>query len=359
MPKAIFLFDGGFYKRGVDSGKVRVPLTPQEAEIVQYDPEMQVHTDNSIGAEINFAKYASELCNLAVGDEIFVGLVPPASVARGLWVMSHDSVPGFTVEVDLVSVKDVYNEYTNNGYATSVATSLTGGDKALAYDFANGLGDSTKDAADRAALYGKLPSDYRNLDALDISMFANQIPLGLADTQYIRLTVTDASGLGSSGQSCCTTCGGDAYPTFQVGVIYDRLCADVQRVRKYCSCPEQNCGGGCDSDCDTGFTVSLSVSGYDEANESAELVATFNGPAETASNGALVEYDPNTMSIQKIKSGDGTHQQLITLIFPTGTQVGDTFDVVIPANRWINSNTSVNNCASNVVTITSPFTLEG
>ena len=32
MPNAFFLYDGGNYKRGIDSGRERVPLTPQDVD---------------------------------------------------------------------------------------------------------------------------------------------------------------------------------------------------------------------------------------------------------------------------------------------------------------------------------------
>lgn len=247
MPRSIFLFDGGNYKRGIDSGRVRVPLTPEEAEMVFADPELPGHIDNSIGAEINLQKYAAEVCTLDVGDELFIGLAPDAAWYRGLWMMAFNSVPGFTVNLDLVSVADVYAAWlANNGDATGVASFVAGGDE-LAYDFANGLGDATKDAQSKVDLYGGLISDYRNNAALVSSVFAATLPANLGQALYFRLTVTAVPDSDPLGGGCCSSCGDDvAYPLLQVGAVYDQLCADKQRVRTYCNCPEQLCGEGCD-----------------------------------------------------------------------------------------------------------------
>lgn len=252
MPKSIFLFDGGNYKRGVDSGRLRTPLTPQEAEMVFYDPELPGDSDNTIGTELNMVKYASDLCELAVGDEIFVGVVPDAAWYRGLWMMSFDSLPGFEVNLDLVSVADVYQAWLDNdGDATGVAAFNTPAGQ-LQYDFANGLGDATKDACDQVALYGGQESDYRNNAALVSSPFASTLAAGLGQALYFRLTITAVPGEFEPGADCCNTCGdGDRLPTFQVGAVYDRLCADKQRTRVYCNCPDQLCGG-----CDQPFVLS-------------------------------------------------------------------------------------------------------
>ena len=245
MSKSIFLFDGGNYKRGVDSGRSRVPLTDQEAELIFADPEIPGDTDNSIATELNMKKYASELCQLEVGDELFVGLVPDAAVYRGLWMNSFDALAGLEVDVDLVSVKEVYQQWLDNdGDATGVPNTLNSAP--LAYDFADGLGHSTKDANDLTDLYGGSVTDHRNNDALVVSIFDAQTPALLGESQYIRLTVTavPAGSLPESG--CCSDCGETAHPTFQVGALYDRLCVDKQRVRNFCNCPETLCGDGCD-----------------------------------------------------------------------------------------------------------------
>lgn len=280
MAKSIFLFDGGNYKRGIDSGRVRVPLTPQEAELIFADPELPGDTDNSIATELNMKKYASELCQLEVGDELFVGLAPDAAIYRGIWMMSFDALPGLTVDVDLVPVKDVYTQWVNNnGDATGVATTLNTGPSTLSYDFADGLGHSTKDANDLADLYGGAVTDHRNNDALQVSAFATQRPALLGQSVYFRLTVTGVPGNLPEG-GCCSSCGEDAYPTFQVGAWYDRLCVDKQRVRKFCNCPESLCGEGCDEPYVSNATApNVTIAGVlddENAPTEATLTVTFD-----------------------------------------------------------------------------------
>jgi len=248
--RSLFLFNGGMYKRGVDSGRLRVPLTTEEAELVFADPELPGnHLDNTISTELNMKKYASELCNLAVGDELFVGLIPDASVIRGLWMLSFDALPGFTVTADLVSVKDVWAAYeANDGDATGVPRAYAAVSGLLSYDFTNGLGHSTKDATALAALYGGVYTDYRNNDALVASRYVTPQVTLLGESMYIRLIVTATPSEPLSDTGCCSACNEDNVPTFQVGAWYDQLCADKQRVRKYCNCPRALCGG-----CDTPF----------------------------------------------------------------------------------------------------------
>lgn len=250
--RSLFLFNGGMYKRGVDSGRLRVPLTTEEAELVFADPELPGnYLDNTISTELNMKKYASELCNLAVGDELFVGLIPDASVIRGLWMLSFDALPGFTVTADLVSVKDVWTAYEDNdGDATGVPRAYAAASALLSYDFTNGLGHSTKDAVALAGLYGGVYTDYRNNDALVASRYATPQVTLLGESMYIRLIVTAIPTEPLSDTGCCSACNEDNVPTFQVGAWYDQLCADKQRVRKYCNCPRSLCGG-----CDTPFEV--------------------------------------------------------------------------------------------------------
>jgi len=246
MPKSLFLFDGGNYKRRIDSGRVRVPLTPQEAEIVFYDPEIPADSDNSIGTELNMVKYASQFCNLEVGDELFIGLVPDAVLLRGIWMMSFDSLVGFQADYDLVSVVDVYNQWlANNGDATGVPGFYLDASGTISYDFAEGLGQSTKDANDIVELYGGVPGDYRNNSALVISPYTDPVPLLLSQSLYMRLTVTGLPADGINEEGCCNSCDNPQLPTFQLGAIYDRLCVDKQRVRKYCNCPQRLCDEEC------------------------------------------------------------------------------------------------------------------
>lgn len=237
MPKALFLVDGGNYKRGVDDGRSRVPLTYDEAQMIFHDPEVPgPGSPSSIATEFNMQKWSEYLCNLEVDDELFIGLLPDAALYRSMWMMSFDSLSNFTVTVDLVSVKDVYTAHLA-GDATGVASWITGAET-IDYDFADGLGDATIDAIQKADLYGGLASQYRNEAALVATPFATQLA-GLGEALYIRLTITERPAAGFGFEGCCTNCGDVNMPTFQVGAVYDVLCADKQRVRHFCNCPEK------------------------------------------------------------------------------------------------------------------------
>lgn len=231
MSKQIFLFDGGLYKANEDNGRVRVPLTPEEAQLVFYDPEIPGDTDNSIGSTLDMGVYASQFAGLEVGDEIFVGLVPDAVVLRGIWMNAFDAIEGFKVKADLVSVPDVYE---NLGEAQPTFE----GTASLEYDFKDGLGHATIDAIGEAKFWGGEASDYRNLEALKAKFFDQTLaPLG--QSTYLRITVVELGEFGENApDGCCAGCGQKRYPTFQIGAIYDRICVDKQRVRNFCNCNE-------------------------------------------------------------------------------------------------------------------------
>lgn len=355
MAKSIFLFDGGNYKRGIDSGRVRVPLTPQEAELIFADPELPGDTDNSIATELNMKKYASELCQLEVGDELFVGLAPDAAVYRGMWMMSFDALPGLTVDVDLVPVKDVYTQWVNNnGDATGVATTLNTGPSTLSYDFADGLGHSTKDANDLADLYGGAVTDHRNNDALQVSAFATQRPALLGQSVYFRLTVTGVPGNLPEG-GCCSSCGEDAYPTFQVGAWYDRLCVDKQRVRKFCNCPESLCGEGCDEPyvSEEGTPPEVTIAGvYDDGDDTITLTVTFDQDVTgfDQTDVTVAELGASSVAFSSI-SGSGAVYTVVYDVTPSG---GGDITFQVPAASAVGVVGGLDNTVSNLETVTIP-----
>lgn len=249
--KAIFLFDGGSYKRGEDDGRVRLPLTVEEAHSVFYDPEVPADSDNTIGTQIAMSRWSNQFCDLVVGDEIFVSVLPDAAVYRGLWMGSFDKVNGFTVDVELVSVRDVAAAAALGDPLIDIPR--VAGTEVLPYDFTNGMCESIKDAVDLTKLWGGAWSDYRNSEALQGVMFndpsadpaINQHFAKLGDALYIRLTVTALGDLGDAPDGTCGSCSQPLYPEFQVGAIYDRICFDKGRVRNYCNCNESLCGDGC------------------------------------------------------------------------------------------------------------------
>ena len=259
MPKLIPLFNGGMYKRGIEDGRNRKVLTALEAELIFHDPEVPgMVAPTSIGTELNMSKYFDSFCDLEVGDEILVGLIPDASIVRALWMMSHHKVDGFTGTFDLVSVP-----------AIAAAVEAAGGNLAdpsvlgigrvgtttnqVVYDATNGLIGATKDAVQQLEIYGGVYTDYRNNAALAVTNFATAIPLPLAEPVYMRYTISAIGNLGvAEDGGCCSTCAGQNYPTFQFGAVYDVLCVDKQRVENYCNCPENlNLQRGCDEVPDT------------------------------------------------------------------------------------------------------------
>lgn len=242
--KTYFLFDGGNYKLVEDNGRERSPLTDVESQMIVIDPELPGDTDNSIGSELVMSKYADLFCDLEVGDEIMVGLVPDVTLIRGLWLGNYDAVDGFQVTADLVSVRDVYKAHAD-GSTDSVPPFE--GVSLLNFDFSNGLGDATKDAVYKASMTGKKVSDYRNEDALKLEVFPAPVFAGLGQSTYLRIKVNSLGSLGSnSTDGCCNSCGDVTYPRFKVGVVYDNICFDKQRVRDFCNCEKTVCSSGCD-----------------------------------------------------------------------------------------------------------------
>lgn len=259
MPKLIPLFNGGMYKRGQESGRNRTVLSALEAELIFHDPEVPgMVAPTSIGTELNMAKYFDTFCDIEVGDQILVGLIPDASLVRTLWMMSHHKVDGFTGTYDLVSVPAIAAAVDaaggNLADPSVLAVSRTGtATNQVAYDSTNGLIGSTKDAVQQQELYGGPITDYRNNDALAITNFPTPIPLPLGEPVYMRFTVTAIGSFGTAENgSCCSTCSGNLYPTIQFGAVFDVLCADKQRVQDYCNCPENlNLQRGCSTVADT------------------------------------------------------------------------------------------------------------
>lgn len=246
MATTYFLFDGGHYKRGVDDERVRVPLIQPELDEVLYDPEVPSDTDNSIGTEINLAEYADILCNLAVGDKIILGLVPDATIVRGMWVLNFKCVNGFTVKFDLVKGADIIADIKagGDGSAAAAYTPAT----IPSFDFSNCLGDTPCDAVTKMRLpyMSSAYEDHRNPLAMDVVATA-PTPLKLGEACYMRAEIIALGDFGNNSTApCCDNCAEAKYPSFQLGVVYDRLCADKLRRQRYCNCGNTGlCSEGC------------------------------------------------------------------------------------------------------------------
>lgn len=243
MEHPIFLFHGGNYKRGIDDERLRVPLSPPEIDEVFYDPDVPNDTDNSIGTELDMSRYAELFCDLDKGDEIYIALMPDACLYRGMWAMAFNAVKDYKVHFDLVNARAVWAKWIDKKELKGIAGLGIG---TLNYDFSNAVGDSTWDAVTKSKLpYGLPYTDYRNNDALVITPFTMPYAAGLGQAFYVRMTVDQVGDAGSVTDGICCTCGRPKYPTFQFGMIYDRLCVDKQRHQKYCNCDFGLCHGGC------------------------------------------------------------------------------------------------------------------
>ena len=241
MANAIFLFNGGNYKIDQDDGRERIPLNPAEAEMVFLDPELLGETGTSHGAELNMSEYAHLFCDLAVGDEIFMGLLPDAAFYRGTWLHMYNKVPGFEVCIDLVPVVDVWDAH-EAGNACGVAP--LAGTVPQVGDFTDGVCQATKDACSKAELWGTEHTDYRNNDGQVATPYP-AVHAGLGKSLYIRLTVKALGDLGTSGDKKCSKCKGDSYPSFKAGAILDTVCGDKQRVTAPCCGVAAPCKAKC------------------------------------------------------------------------------------------------------------------
>lgn len=243
----VFLYHGGNYKRHIDNERLRVPLNPVEIDEVFYDPHVPLDTDNSIATELDMSRYADVFCHLEVGDEFYVAIVPDAALYRGLWAMAFNAVKDFRVEFDLVRARDVWNAFVSG--RTLAQLGRVGGTSILPYDFSDGLGMNSWNADVQA----KLPystgnyDDYRNNAALKFSAIDPGHFAFLGEAMYIRMTIKNIGSFSATDpQGCCNKCHERKFPVFQVGCIYDRVCADKQRWVKYCNCDFGLCRYGCD-----------------------------------------------------------------------------------------------------------------
>ena len=242
----IFLFDGGFYKRGEDDGRLRVPLKPGlESQTIQYDPELQIDAPNAFGGTLPMAKYADIFGGLAVGDSIYIHLIPDAINVRGWWFLPQESLNGMTADFDLVSIEEVSMAIDGGALGSTVAGYMP----TQAVDFSNGLGDASYDAHLQSGMNGDTFLDYRNPAAMQGGNYATPKMLMIGEAAYIRLTITalpvaaEEDGCGSS----CNSCGSEVnWPTIQYGILGDRLCIAKNLVKNYCSCNAPICAG-CDS----------------------------------------------------------------------------------------------------------------
>lgn len=245
---AIYLFNGANYKRGIDDGRLRVPLTLPEIDAIVYDPEVPNDTDNSIGTEINLNQYSDILCDLAAGDQIFIGLVPDATLIRGIWSLTFQGVEGFAGDIDLVKCTDVLDDIEADGDGSAAAMYL--GTHAIPLD--KTLGNPPCGMGVVAAELPWIAGDdgYESTEVRDPEAFAATVIeptyLLLREACYIRLTVTAIPEEADTDSDCCLSCTEVTYPHFQVGITYDRTCADKLRNRRWCNCGTTGlCNEGC------------------------------------------------------------------------------------------------------------------
>ena len=246
MPKVIYLFHGGNYKKNIDDGRLRIPLRPGELDEVFYDPHVPYHGDNSIATELDMGEYADVLCDLQPGDEVYLAVLPDAALYWGMWAMSFTPIKGFKVEFDVVRGRDVYNAWVNEQELSGLPR--VPGTVALPYDFTDGLGHNSWNAI----TISKLPwnsgnyDDYRNNAALEWVPYNPSLFAFLGEAMYIRMTVKELGEFNlAMEEQCCNYCLKRKFPTFQVGMVYAHICADKQRWQKYCNCQTGLCNEGC------------------------------------------------------------------------------------------------------------------
>ena len=244
----IFLFDGSWYKRGEDDGRLRVPLKPGlESQTIMYDPELQADAQASLGGRLHMNKYAEIFDGIAVGDSVYIHLVPDAMNVRGYWMSVQDPMPGFGFDMDIVNIQDVYAAIAAGNAGSTVA----GYTPAVPYTFDVGLGDSSLDAKFKAEQNDGAFTDFRHPAAHIGGNYDTPVFLTVGMASYIRLTITSlASAVMDDGCSdTCNSCGGGAgWPELQYGLIVDRTCFSKNEARTYCSCDDPICAG---CDCDT------------------------------------------------------------------------------------------------------------
>lgn len=242
----IFLFDGGFYKRGEDDGRIRVPLTSGlESQTIMYDPELQADAQSSIGGELVMKKYTDIFDSLAVGDSVYIHLVPDAMGVRGWWACPQDPVAGFKVDMDIVSIQEVDAAIKAGDLGSTVAGLVP----KMEIDFTTGLGDAAMDAHYRAHQNHGAFVDYRHPEAHVGGYYAAPVLLTVGMAAYIRLTVTALPDpvVHDGCSDTCSSCGGGAgWPRFQYGLLVDRTCFSKNEARTYCACDDAICAG-CDS----------------------------------------------------------------------------------------------------------------
>lgn len=249
MPKSIFLFNGGQYDQTRDEGRIRHrPLTNIESEMVFVDPALLSETGTGFGTDFSMQKYFNHFCNVEVGDEIFIGLIPDQTLIAALWAKSYNAFAGFTVDFDLVSAKAVYAAYLAAGEnpAGVLGVATYPGVTALAYDFTDGEINNTTNAVLLGEGNNEPYTNYRNLNSHKTSVFNPLVAFDGSDALYIRMTVTALGAFsGLDVNACCNSCDDVLLPEFKAGVIMHTTCAGKQVLRDPCNCAKPLC-----KDCD-------------------------------------------------------------------------------------------------------------
>lgn len=242
----IFLFDGGMYKRGEDDGRIRVPLTAGlESQSIMYDPELQADAQAGLGGVLHMNKYSQLMDGLAVGDQVYIHIVPDAMGVRGYWFAPQDPLAGFTADFDVVSIQDIDAAIKAGNLGNTVA----GYTPAISVDFTNGLGDAAYDAHLQAEMHSSTFTSFRNPAAHVSDYYAAPVMLRVGMASYIRMTVTALPDpiVEDGCESSCSSCGGGlGWPMLHYGLVVDRTCFSKNEARTYCSCNEPICPG-CDS----------------------------------------------------------------------------------------------------------------
>ena len=241
-----FVFAGGNYKQGVDDGEIRKPLNPMELQVIHRDPDLpHSQLDNAITGHFHMSKY-DMLDPLAVDDQIYIAIVPDATVYRGMWFLPQDSYPGLTFDAELVDATEVHALYC----AKSPTSTAKVYGPTLELDLNHGLGDATCDAITKSELWGTPTSDYRDPDAFQGGLFTDPFLAGLHKAMYLRLTVTAVPSAAPSTSNCNGCSGEIGLPYMQWGLIIDDIGVLKQQIADYCNCTLKFCAGCGEKPCD-------------------------------------------------------------------------------------------------------------
>lgn len=255
----IFIYKGGAYKQALygrrhaqDDGDYRAPLNCAEAQFVLHDPELPgrdypgaYQSDFVMAKHIDRPKSEGGIADLAVGDYVYIHVIPNMSVLTSFAAVTDYAIDGFSADFEIVDACQVYDALRCGKTGVDVAPLIP----AIAHDFSCGLGNAIKDAVTKAAFDCSNGEDadwtkYRNPNAVNLIAFDK--PLAIRGAAYIRLKI---KAVPDAWDNPCTSCKETCnLPRIQVGLTGAVHSLRLHELLPYCDCPEKICPG-CESSC--------------------------------------------------------------------------------------------------------------